>query len=154
MYTHSGARGAKHEWVPSVNLIGILSYVNVHVFRVSHGFTYSSLSSPALQSATFMHVPPTHVLFSFGAFSTAISHHSMTTDAAHPFALTTLCPESTNIMQNLCTDPQVVSDCVKALKQARKGQRHTQGETLAIPDDEGAHWQTDADEDGTQAGKV
>ncbi|KAF8834819.1 hypothetical protein BDN67DRAFT_1016109 [Paxillus ammoniavirescens] len=101
MYTHTGAHGAKHEWTSLVNMDGNISYLNIRVFHPSHGFTFTSLASPALKSAIFLHILPTHILFSFAASSSLILHHDITTDDAHPFALVTLCPASGSIMQSL-----------------------------------------------------
>ncbi|KAH7917062.1 hypothetical protein BV22DRAFT_1135735 [Leucogyrophana mollusca] len=120
MYTNSGGRGVRHEWTPSVRRIGIASYVNVHIFRLSHGSSYTSLACPSLGCSAFIRVPATHLIFSFGTASSNIVLHALETDAAHPFALITLCPLTAGILRELCARAPDISAAVRAMIQARK----------------------------------
>ncbi|KAF8841420.1 hypothetical protein BDN67DRAFT_967167 [Paxillus ammoniavirescens] len=101
LYTNSGACGAKHEAISSVNSAGMPSYTMVRIYRPSHGSSYTSLACPSLGAAAFIRVPSTHILFSFAASSGSILRIDITTDAAHPFELITLCPLSSAVMQGL-----------------------------------------------------
>ncbi|KIK80628.1 hypothetical protein PAXRUDRAFT_226560, partial [Paxillus rubicundulus Ve08.2h10] len=60
MYTYTGARGAKHEWTSSVNMVGNISYLDIRVFRplpmASRSPYYRPLLSNLLFSCTF-HLP-------------------------------------------------------------------------------------------------
>ena len=114
MYTNSGARGAKHESINSVNKVGILSYAMVQVFRPSHGSAYSSLAFQLLQAAAFVRVPASHILFSFAGLSSSFSHISLASDSAHPFQLVTLCSMASTVMADLREKGALVSKCVRA----------------------------------------
>lgn len=120
LYTNSGTRGAKHESVPSVNSAGMPSYTMVRVYRPSHGSSYTSIACSSLGAATFIRVPSTHILFSFAASSGSIVRLDITTDAAHPFELITLCPLSSVVMQGLRTRVDQVSACVQALQRSKR----------------------------------
>ncbi|KAH7919930.1 hypothetical protein BV22DRAFT_1199252 [Leucogyrophana mollusca] len=121
MYTNSGGRGSQHCWIPCVNRVGIPSYVNIRVFRLSFGCTYSSMSCPPLGASSFMRIPQTHIIFSFATASRDIIIRSIETDNAHPFTLVTLCPFSTGIMQALCHRIHAVHAAVQLLIKARRG---------------------------------
>lgn len=51
MYTHSGAKAARHEWTDSVTSVGMPSYVMVQEFRRSYGQAYTSVACDALLSS-------------------------------------------------------------------------------------------------------
>ena len=114
MYTNSGTCGSKHESIDSVTKVGILSYVMVQVYCHSHGSAYSSLFFQPLQAAAFIHVPASHILFSFAGLSSTFSRISLASDSAHPFQLVTLGSMTSMVMTNLCKKAALVSKCVKA----------------------------------------
>jgi hypothetical protein len=113
-------RGAKHEAISSVNSAGMPSYTMVRVYRPSHGSSYTSIACSLLGAAAFIRVPSTHILFSFAASSGSILRLDITTDAAHPFELVTLCPLSSAVMQGLRTRVNQVAECVRGLQRSRK----------------------------------
>jgi len=121
MYTNSGARGSKHEPINSVSKVGIPSYVMVQVFCPSHGSAHSSLAFQPLQAATFIHIPASHILFSFAGLSLTFSHISLASDCAHPFQLVTLCSMASTVMANLCEKAVLVSKCVRAQMSEEQG---------------------------------
>ncbi|KIK89784.1 hypothetical protein PAXRUDRAFT_152138, partial [Paxillus rubicundulus Ve08.2h10] len=119
LYTNSGARDMKHEWIKAVDKVGLPSYVMIRVFRPSHGLTYSSLACPSLEVAAYMQIPATHVLFSFVASSALLTKPTL--GAAHHFELVTLCPLSAMIMRRLRERSLHVSACARASQKSRKG---------------------------------
>ncbi|KAH7917618.1 hypothetical protein BV22DRAFT_933203 [Leucogyrophana mollusca] len=121
MYTHSGGRGSKHEYVPSVHRIGIASYINVRVYRFSHGSTYSSMSCLSLGCSAFLRVSPTHIIFSFGSVSSHLNIAALSSDAAHPLKMVTLCPWSASVMKTLREKTAAVSLSVKLQKEFSPG---------------------------------
>jgi hypothetical protein len=99
MYTTSGARNAPHQWIPSITSVGILSYINILVFRTFSGDTLSSLSCTPLGCSSFLRVPRNRVLFSLA--SCGISRSDNMTPAGQPYVLATLPPFAANILRLL-----------------------------------------------------
>ncbi|KAH7929600.1 hypothetical protein BV22DRAFT_1029216 [Leucogyrophana mollusca] len=120
MYTHSGGRGVRHEWTSSVRRLGIASYINVRVYRFSHGSSYSSMSCPSLGCSAFMRVPATHLIFSFGTASSNIVLRTLETEAAHPFMLVTLCSLASGVLRELRARATEVSSAVQLMVKSRK----------------------------------
>lgn len=73
MYSKSGARNAKHEWLSTADNIGSLSYVSIQVFKPVTGDT-SQVSD--IGGSTFAHVPATHLLFSLSSYTVNIQEVS------------------------------------------------------------------------------
>ncbi|KIM68189.1 hypothetical protein SCLCIDRAFT_106465 [Scleroderma citrinum Foug A] len=116
IYTNSGACGSKHEWIESVNKVGVPSYVMVRVFHPSHGMAYSSLAFHPLQASAFIRIPASHILFLFATLSSSFSRISLASDHAHPFQLVTLCPTAAMVMDKLCDKVVLVLTCVRDLQ--------------------------------------
>ncbi|KAI0054490.1 hypothetical protein BV25DRAFT_1922630 [Artomyces pyxidatus] len=120
MYTNSGARGARHEWISSARSVGIPSYINIRVYRHSHGNSYTSLACTSLGCATFLRIPRTHIIFSLATASHAFVRVDTRTDAGHPFGFVTLCAFSQGILKVLCDHRVAVSAAVRSLLELQK----------------------------------
>jgi len=65
MYTTSGAWNAQHQWIPLITSVGILSYINVQIFRAFSGDTLSESSLLCMQlGCSSLRVPRDRILFS------------------------------------------------------------------------------------------
>lgn len=68
IYTNSGAKGANHEWTPSVDHLGSVSYVSLRMFAQLSRAKFTSVVCAELDCSSFVHLPPTHILFSLATF--------------------------------------------------------------------------------------
>ena len=116
MHTNSGARQSTSRSIQSTKLV--FYHVIVQIFRPSHGSAYSSLAFQLLQAAAFIHVPASHVLFSFAGLSSTFSRIlSLASDCAHPFQLVTLCSMASTVMADPRKNGVLVSRCVRVRAQ-------------------------------------
>lgn len=111
MYSQSSYRGAKHEWLPSIDSVGTPSYINIQVFRPFANNIYSSLSCPTLHCSTFLRIPGTHILFSL-ASCTNIMRQKISSANGHPVSLITLCQFSIGILDKLRVRTELVSTLI------------------------------------------
>jgi len=112
----------RHHATPMLSCVTCLSRESVPSAS-SAPITSRIYTSPAyslLGAAAFIRVPRTHILFSFAASSGSIVRLDITTNAAHPFELVTLCPLSSVVMQGLRARVDQVSACVQELQRSRR----------------------------------
>ncbi|KAK7691172.1 hypothetical protein QCA50_006275 [Cerrena zonata] len=124
LYSTSGAKGARHDWIDEIKSVGDPSYVMVQVYTHSHGSTYTSLTCKSLECNTFLRLPRTHLIFSLPWDPTATatpSRRDISADAAHPMTFVTLSPQSTAIFLVLLSNSIPISNAVRALTKMLKG---------------------------------
>lgn len=99
MYSKSSARAANHDWVARLNNIGVASYINIQVYAPLYPGAHllSSVSCPSLRSATFLRVPPSHVILSLGAYTPNFVRQEVV--GITPITLVTLCPISGALLE-------------------------------------------------------
>ena len=79
MYTSSGARGARYEWLNLTQSIGTPLYIAVQVFRPFHGPMFSSNACKLLDCPTFLYIPHKHVLFSLALLKSLLTIQNLNT---------------------------------------------------------------------------
>ncbi|KAI0067574.1 hypothetical protein BV25DRAFT_1876116 [Artomyces pyxidatus] len=146
MYTNSGARGAKHDWISSISSVGAPSYINVQVFRLSYGSTYTSLSCSTLGCSTFLRIPRTHILFSL-ATAISLRKTGCSSDPAYPVSVVALDPFSEGIINILKDRVQAVSDAVaEVIRSSRKPRQALRNGDAEVESHRAAD-ETDSDEE-------
>lgn len=128
LYSTSGAKGARHDWIDKVHSVGEPSYLMVQLYAHSHGCTYTSLACKSLESNSFLRVPRTHILFSFP--SNSITRKDISSDAAHPMTFVTLPPQSTALFLILISNAIRIDKAIKFLGKVLKGKESTEADEL------------------------
>ena len=99
MYSKGEGKNSRHEWIPSTDNIGILSYLYIRVFAPFAGDSmFNSMSCQSLSSSSLIQIPRSHILFSLTSASKDIIVQQMNSPAGHPLSLVTLCSYSTSIL--------------------------------------------------------
>lgn len=124
MYSKSSARAANHDWVANVNNIGVASYINIQTFSPVYpgARMLSSVSCPSLRCATFLRVPPSHVILSLGAYTPNLVRQEIV--GITPVTLVTLCQTSGALLDSVqmrqMEFQSAVQEVVSLVKKAKK----------------------------------
>ncbi|TFY80298.1 hypothetical protein EWM64_g3714 [Hericium alpestre] len=146
MVTNSGARGANHDWTPSVDSIGALLFVHVRVFTPSFLHTYSMLSCAELGCVTNLRVPRTHLIFSLATASADIQKVDMVSNPHHPFRYITLGTFSVQILRALEQRKNDVASCVHDLVKKESARQKSTESSSGMPGNNNEAVRSDGDE--------
>jgi hypothetical protein len=117
IYTKTGAKAAKHEWIPKVHDVGAISYVSIQVYAPVGGRNFSSIACHDLDCATFLHLPAAHVLFSLASYS--INKHPLPLSGSAAWIIH-ICPASADIFKAWQDMRDEVTSATRALQAALK----------------------------------
>ena len=98
MYSKGEGKGAKHEWIPSTDNIGVLSYLYIRVFAHFAGDMFTSMTCQSLSSSSLIQIPRSHILLSLTSAMRAITFQQLNSSNGHPMTLVTLCSYSSAIL--------------------------------------------------------
>lgn len=127
MYTKSDGRGAKHDWTESATSMGALSYLSLQVYAPFFGANYTTAACPRLGGlATFVHVPPTHLVFSLAPFRAAIKVEKQTLADGAMLNTASLCTEAEKILLAFTKRKHTVGACITQLCKTLKRKNPTQ----------------------------
>lgn len=116
MYTTSGARGAQHQWVPTITNVGVPSYVNVQIYRPFAGNTHTSISCPSLGCTGFLRIPRANIIFSI-ASSSKLPQMDNITPEGQPYVYVTLPPFEAAMLELL---KNRIADIVASVKELKR----------------------------------
>ncbi|KAF5370922.1 hypothetical protein D9615_009812 [Tricholomella constricta] len=116
IYSKGSGKGAKHEWVPQINNLGVASYVYVRKFVPLAGNTvFSALACQQLSSATFLQIPRTHLLFSLASHPITRAANTISVNSTD-FDLVTLGNLPSTIFANFVERRDALHKGIKLLK--------------------------------------
>ena len=105
--TQANHKGAKHEWLPSTDSVGIPSYINIQVYRYLTQNVFSSVACAILHCSTFLLIPATYILFSLASCS-QITRQDLSTNG-HPLILITFCSFSLSMFNTLSAQSGLIN---------------------------------------------
>jgi hypothetical protein len=116
MYSKGNGKGAKHEWVPSINNLGLASYIYVRKFAPLAGHTlFTSLTCQELSSPSFLQIPRSHLLLSLASYSVSRAAQPIMANGSS-FSMVTLCPASSLLFSTISGHQDALYESVKVLK--------------------------------------
>lgn len=132
MYAQGNYKGAKNEWLPSMDSIGVPSYINVQAYWTFTHNIFSLLACLTLHCPTFLHIPATHMLFSLATCS-QITYQDLTTANGHPLILINLCSFLLGMFQTLSAQSGIIKTLVNNLIKQLKSSKNAARENV-VPD--------------------
>ncbi|KAJ2915314.1 hypothetical protein MD484_g5089, partial [Candolleomyces efflorescens] len=135
MYSKGPGKNSKHEWIKSMDKLGVASYIYVRKLSAMAGDSvFTSLTCPTLSSPTYLQIPRTHLLFSLASFSQSISIQSISVNG-NDFNLVNLCSISAGLFNVFNSNCDELYEALKVLLRSLNGQRR-QGSSGEKDEDE------------------
>lgn len=128
MYTHVGRR---HAPVSTAYSLPALSYATVQVFKKFGKAKYTSLACDTLDCATFDHVPPAHIIFSFASYS--VTHITSNDSPSEALVFLTPSNEVLDILQGAKSAEKALLKALKSFKRELRKKSAAATGTSAVP---------------------